>query len=325
MCFVLARSQDEIYVLVRNIIREKIAYDQALAILSWQPYPSGQFSERSFTPLPYGQRGETLDLKYPKLNVTTRRVEQGDGRSIQVDVSSPDQPIIEDTEILRYPALDSIRMDTLLIFYVGGDKGYVTARLPGYPNYDFSNPDSRVDTPGYANRIEWQWETGHCFITDGAGGFRRIHPIDANHPFELGSFEAPEGGEAKDFYLAGNLAYVAYSSSGLQVVDINRGPDLNLDNQIDHQDVFLFQKQWNSQPGFDLPQVAELVLTDPPRSIRAVAPGVGSNNIVFVTEDGFLGIAHFIGLQQNTPSLKADFNQDGFVNETDLLFLLNQL
>ena len=140
--FVLARSQDEVYVLARNITREETTYSQALVILSWQSDPLGQFSERSFTPLPQGLRGETLDLKYSKLNVTSRRVEQGDGRSIQIDVSLPDQPQIEDTEILRYPALDSIRMNSLLIFYVGGDKGYVTARLPGFPNYDFSNPDS---------------------------------------------------------------------------------------------------------------------------------------------------------------------------------------
>ena len=91
-------------------------------------------------------------------------------------------------------------------------------------------------------------ETGHCFITDGAGGFRRINPIDANHPFELGSFEVPEGGEARDFYLAGNLAYVAYSASGLQVVDINRSPDLNLDNQINYRDVFLFRNNGKARP-----------------------------------------------------------------------------
>ena len=69
---------------------------------------------------------------------------------------------------------------------------------------------------------------------------------------------------------------------------------------------------------------AELILTDPPRSIRAVAPGLGSNITVFVTEDGLLGTARFSGLEQDTSGLKADFNQDGQINETDLLILLNQ-
>ncbi len=244
--YIEVRSLEEIYVLVRDITRQEVVHDQALLVYRLLDDGAWKFAERSLTPLPSGMRGETLDLQHPKLNVTCSLPEQGQGRMIALDVSNPDSPRLESTYNLNHLARDSVRMGPLIIYYAAGDTGYATQRLPGLYIPPYSNPDPKVTLPGYANRIEWEWESGLGYVTDGVGGLRVINPIDPHEPFEVGYYQLPQaiGGNAQDLYLANNAIVVAYGYGGVLVLDRNRGRDLNLDGKADYRDTFLFTAQY---------------------------------------------------------------------------------
>lgn len=322
--FIEVRSLEEIYALVRDLTRQEVFYNQALLVYRLIFDGDWNFVERGFTPLPSGMRGETLDLQHPKLNVTCSLPEQGQGRMIAMDVSNPDAPRIEMTYNLNHLSLDSVRMGPLLIYYAAGDTGYATQRLPGLYIPPYSNPDPKVTLPGSANRIEWEWESGLCYVTDGVGGLRVINPIDPHEPFEVGYYQLPQalGGTARDLYLGHSTIVVAYGQGGLLVLDRNRGKDLNLDGNADYRDVFLFTAQFGSRLEADPRPLARLEV--PLRSVRAVAPGPTSDLIVFVTEDGLLGLARFPASAENAPTLQADLNRDGTVNEFDLYKFLKK-
>ncbi len=322
--YIEARSLDEIYVLVRDTTRQEVLYDQALFVLRLIYDGEWKFTERSFTPLPSGMRGETLDLQHPKLNVTCSLAGQGQGRMVVLNVSNPDSPQLESTYNLNHLALDSVRMGPLIVYYAAGDTGYATQRLPGLYIPPYSNPDPKIPLPGYANRIEWEWESGLCYVTDGVGGLRVINPIDPHEPFEAGYYQLPQsiGGNAQDLYLAHNVIVVADGYSGVLVLDPHRGRDLNLDGKGDYRDVFLFTAQYGTRYDAHPRPLARLEV--PLRSVRAVAPGPSPDLIVFVTEDGLLGLARFPASAENAPTLEADLNRDGTVNEFDLYRFLKR-
>jgi len=286
---VLVRSLDEIYVLCRNV---PPTGDPGLFIYRWNGV-AGRFEQRSFAALPSGQQAETLDLQHPKLNVTTRSLQGTSGLLIPVDVADPDHPDVGAGLNLRHPPLDSMK-DNLLAYAAGGDKGFFVERLPGFPVPNWSNPDPRVDTPGSTNRVERSG--GLCYVTDGLGGLRVMSTADPHNPAEIGFYQLPGAfvAQAKDLVLDFPTAYIAYGYRGLQVIDVTTATAMD-------------RLAWVE------PEALEYF-------VRAVALLPDEDLIVFLSQDGMLGVVQY-PRRPPTPTPAPDVNNDGYVDYQDLFLI----
>lgn len=285
---VLIQSPEEIYVLSRNISRpDGSIHDQGLFVLSWR---AGQpVRERSFVALSAGLQAESMILQYPKLDIASRDRQSTTGRLITVDVSNPDAAYAELPGFnLRYPAHAVVRSPTVA-YIAGGDRGFCIDELPHPPPAILTEPNPVVSTQGYARRL--LMHQGLAYVSGGAGGFWIIDPRNPNRPTALSNYKGHPLSETTDLYLLYPVVFTAELYGGIQVFDV-------------HQPLSLERLAWIEPDDLEF-------------AVRAVAFSRKQDLIVYVTEDGRLGIAQF-PRRAPVPPPNPDLNDDGFVDWMDI-------